>query len=110
MFIFLGGFTASLFAEEIMLNYPQIDAIIRGDAEVPIVKLCMALNDEMLRNKAATTPGIDSVDMSQLSASEDAEADRIKAIEQRIYQAIDQVNKQRESSLFQKARWIKRIY
>lgn len=51
VFIFLGGFTASLFAEEIMSTYSQIDAIIRGDAEIPIVKLCLALYEEKLCNK-----------------------------------------------------------
>ncbi len=43
VFVFLGGFTASLFAEEILASYPQIDAVIRGDAEVPIVELCRVL-------------------------------------------------------------------
>lgn len=51
VFVFLGGFTASLFAEEIMSTHSQIDAIIRGDAEIPIVKLCLALYKEKLRNK-----------------------------------------------------------
>jgi radical SAM superfamily enzyme YgiQ (UPF0313 family) len=47
VFIFLGGFTASLFAEEILLGYPQIDAIIRGDGDVPIVRLCEVLSSRM---------------------------------------------------------------
>jgi radical SAM superfamily enzyme YgiQ (UPF0313 family) len=45
VFVFLGGFTASLFAEEILSNYPQIDAIIKGDADHPIVQLCEALRN-----------------------------------------------------------------
>lgn len=62
VFVFLGGFTASLFAEEIMSTYSQIDAIIRGDGEIPIVKLCVALYDEKLRNKGVTsTKGIQSL-------------------------------------------------
>lgn len=44
VFVFLGGFTASFFAEEILYQYPYIDAIIRGDAEVPIVELCRVLH------------------------------------------------------------------
>ncbi len=44
LFVFLGGFTASLFAEEILADHPEIDAIIRGDAELPIVALCRALD------------------------------------------------------------------
>lgn len=43
VFIFLGGFTASLFSEEIVENYQQIDAVIRGDGEIPIVELCNSL-------------------------------------------------------------------
>lgn len=45
--ILLGGFTASLFANEIMTGFPEIDFIIKGDAEVPLVELCQgrALKD-----------------------------------------------------------------
>ena len=35
-FVVLGGFTASFFAEEILLNFDCIDAIICGDAEKPL--------------------------------------------------------------------------
>lgn len=44
IFIFLGGFTASFFAGEILANHPEIDAIIRGDGEAPIVQLCRLLS------------------------------------------------------------------
>jgi len=37
--IVLGGFTASLFAEEILRNFPFVDFVIRGDAEVPLCTL-----------------------------------------------------------------------
>ncbi len=37
--ILLGGFTASLFADEILRNFPFIDFVIRGDAEVPLLEL-----------------------------------------------------------------------
>ncbi|GAE88109.1 B12-binding domain-containing radical SAM protein [Acetivibrio straminisolvens] len=52
IFVFLGGYTASLFAEEIVREYPQVNAVIRGDGEVPIVELCNALYE----NKAFPTP------------------------------------------------------
>jgi len=39
VFIFLGGYTASFFHREILDAFPQIDAVIRGDAEVPLVAL-----------------------------------------------------------------------
>jgi len=37
--VVLGGFTASYFAEEIMKEFPFIDVILRGEAEVPLVEL-----------------------------------------------------------------------
>jgi radical SAM superfamily enzyme YgiQ (UPF0313 family) len=44
--ILSGGYTASLFRREIMSSFPQIDAIIRGDAEVPITELMRALKEK----------------------------------------------------------------
>jgi len=44
LFIFLGGFTASYFAMEIIRDHPQVDAVIRGDAELPAAQLCQALH------------------------------------------------------------------
>lgn len=41
--IVLGGLTASYFYEEIMEGSPEIDFLIRGDAEIPILKLARAL-------------------------------------------------------------------
>lgn len=37
--VLLGGFTASLFADEILENFPFIDFVIRGDAEIPLLDL-----------------------------------------------------------------------
>jgi radical SAM superfamily enzyme YgiQ (UPF0313 family) len=37
--ILFGGFTASLFAEEILSSYDCVDFIIRGDAETPLLEL-----------------------------------------------------------------------
>lgn len=53
IFIFLGGFSASLFYSQIIQNYMQIDAVIRGDGEVPIGELCNALY--MAKQKADIT-------------------------------------------------------
>jgi radical SAM superfamily enzyme YgiQ (UPF0313 family) len=44
--IVLGGFTASWFGEEILSNYSQVDFIIKGDGEVPFVKLIENLCSE----------------------------------------------------------------
>jgi radical SAM superfamily enzyme YgiQ (UPF0313 family) len=43
VFIILGGYTASFFHREILESFPQIDAIIRGDAEAPLVALMDAM-------------------------------------------------------------------
>ncbi|HTZ48971.1 MAG TPA: cobalamin-dependent protein [Verrucomicrobiae bacterium] len=37
--IVLGGFTASIFAEEILRDYPFVDFVIRGDGEIPLLQL-----------------------------------------------------------------------
>ncbi|RLI33729.1 hypothetical protein DRO66_09780 [Candidatus Bathyarchaeota archaeon] len=37
--VVLGGFTASFFAEEILTRFDSIDAVIRGDAEIPLLEL-----------------------------------------------------------------------
>ncbi len=43
IFIVIGGFTASYFSKEIIKDYPQVDAVIRGDAEIPLPSLLGAL-------------------------------------------------------------------
>jgi radical SAM superfamily enzyme YgiQ (UPF0313 family) len=41
--VVLGGFTASQFADEILRDFPFIDFIIRGDAEIPLLGLIRSL-------------------------------------------------------------------
>jgi radical SAM superfamily enzyme YgiQ (UPF0313 family) len=43
--VFLGGYTATFFAEEILRDYPEVDSVIRGDGEIPLKQLCDALRD-----------------------------------------------------------------
>lgn len=43
VFLFLGGYTSSYFAGEILERFPQIDAVIRGDGEVPLLALMEAI-------------------------------------------------------------------
>jgi radical SAM superfamily enzyme YgiQ (UPF0313 family) len=45
IFIFLGGDTASFFHDEILRDYPMIDAVIRGHGEKPLLGLLEALRD-----------------------------------------------------------------
>jgi radical SAM superfamily enzyme YgiQ (UPF0313 family) len=37
--VILGGFTASFFAEQILSGFPEVDAVVRGDGEVPAARL-----------------------------------------------------------------------
>jgi radical SAM superfamily enzyme YgiQ (UPF0313 family) len=39
IFICVGGFTASYYHREILEEFPSVDAVIRGDAEEPLLKL-----------------------------------------------------------------------
>jgi len=41
--VVLGGATASFFHREIMASFPQVDAVIRGDAEQPLCALMQAV-------------------------------------------------------------------
>lgn len=58
VFVFLGGFTASFFAKEILSDYPYIDAVIRGDGEVPIVELCRRLHLKKNTNQFKHIPNL----------------------------------------------------
>ncbi|MGC8880572.1 MAG: cobalamin-dependent protein, partial [Anaerolineae bacterium] len=41
--VVLGGFTASVYASEILQSFPEVDFIIRGDAELPLARLVAEL-------------------------------------------------------------------
>jgi len=43
VYVLLGGYTASIFHEEIMQNFDGVDGIIRGEAEIPILELTRAI-------------------------------------------------------------------
>ncbi|KPJ89931.1 MAG: hypothetical protein AMS17_00115 [Spirochaetes bacterium DG_61] len=44
-FVVLGGFTASYFAEEILQRFESVDAVIQGDAEIPLLELLQRRSD-----------------------------------------------------------------
>jgi radical SAM superfamily enzyme YgiQ (UPF0313 family) len=44
--VILGGLTASAFASEIIRDYPEVDFVLRGDAERPLLALAQALLTE----------------------------------------------------------------
>ncbi|MCU0519535.1 MAG: radical SAM protein [Anaerolineae bacterium] len=41
--VIMGGLTASAFAAEVIRDYPEVDFVLRGDAEVPLLALAKAL-------------------------------------------------------------------
>jgi len=45
VYVILGGYTASFFHQEILASFPQIDAVIRGDAEIPLLALMKAIEE-----------------------------------------------------------------
>ena len=47
IFISLGGYTSSFFAEEIMEKFPFIDAVIKGEGEIPIKQLAKAIYEDL---------------------------------------------------------------
>ncbi len=46
IFIVLGGFTASYFHEEIINSFDTVDAVIRGDGEIPLLRLTEEISKE----------------------------------------------------------------
>ncbi len=58
IFVFLGGYTASYFATEIIRDFDTVDAIITGEGEMGIRELCR----ELARSKAQNClPVLDSI-------------------------------------------------
>ena len=47
-FVVIGGFTSTFFSQEIMANFDSVDAIIRGDAEIPLLDLMKNLPKDTL--------------------------------------------------------------
>lgn len=41
--VVLGGFAASHFARDIIRDHPEVDGVVRGDGEVPLLALCEAV-------------------------------------------------------------------
>lgn len=61
IFVVLGGFTASLFAHEIVTHFPQVDGVIRGDGEVPFVQLAEALQGERAAGQTAELQNVQNL-------------------------------------------------
>jgi tRNA A37 methylthiotransferase MiaB len=91
--VVLGGITASLFAGEILRSFPEVDFVIRGDAEQPLLALAQRLcsgadmplssipnltyrsGDEVVENElnyCATPDNLDNLDFVDLDFLEQA--------------------------------------
>jgi len=91
--IVLGGFTASIYASEILQSFPEVDFVIRGDAELPLTRLMAELTrpdpdlstipnlsyrkrDQVIENAltyCATSAEIDALDFVDLEFLEHAD-------------------------------------
>ena len=40
VYVVMGGFSASFFAEDIVRGHPHVDAVVKGDGELPMLELC----------------------------------------------------------------------
>lgn len=58
--IVLGGVTAAFFAEEIMKEYPFVDFVIKGDAEIPLLNLAEGKEKKDIPNLVWRNDGITS--------------------------------------------------
>ena len=56
--IIVGGFTASLFAKELLRSFPEIDFVIKGDAEIPLLKLVKSLSREQYKSDFSQIPNL----------------------------------------------------
>jgi radical SAM superfamily enzyme YgiQ (UPF0313 family) len=54
--VILGGFTASFFAEQILEGFKEIDFVIKGDAEIPLLKLLRVLR--LRKNNFSSVPNL----------------------------------------------------
>lgn len=54
----IGGYTASFFHRELMERFPQIDYIIRGDAEIPLLSLIRCLLAHRISRDIAHIPNV----------------------------------------------------
>lgn len=43
--VVVGGMTANFFAEDILQRFPQVDAVVAGEGELPLVRLVQAVRD-----------------------------------------------------------------
>lgn len=92
LYVFLGGYTASFFAEEILSKYPTVDAVIRGDGEVPIVELCKVLRDKKA-NKAVSLEKVPNLvwrgDNNKIIFNEFSYVGTVEEMESLDFAAID---------------------
>jgi radical SAM superfamily enzyme YgiQ (UPF0313 family) len=58
LYIVIGGFSASIFAKEILSDYHCVDSVICGDAEKPLLALSRLLRGKADESQFATVPNL----------------------------------------------------
>ncbi len=93
LFICLGGYSASIFAKDIMKYCPGISAIIQGDGEKPLIKLLECLKDDITDYSDVPNLVWRSQDkkiktnrITYVSTSEDVEKLHFAKIDQYLYE------------------------
>lgn len=61
VFVFLGGFTASYFADQIVRDFPFIDGVVKGYAEGPVRQLCKRVFDASAKSVAPDFSGVQNL-------------------------------------------------
>jgi radical SAM superfamily enzyme YgiQ (UPF0313 family) len=65
IYIFIGGFSASIFAREILAEFQCVDSVICGDAEKPLIALSRLLRNKDKWSEFHTVPNLMWRDQSQ---------------------------------------------
>jgi radical SAM superfamily enzyme YgiQ (UPF0313 family) len=56
--VMLGGYTAGYFSRDILGNFPHVDFVIRGDAEIPLATLMGVLVEDNKKHRLNTVPNL----------------------------------------------------
>ncbi len=101
-FVVLGGFTASFFAEEILTRFESVDAVIRGDAEVPLLELVKHWRNHNSREGFDKIPNLmyrQGTSLKQSSRRYIADASRLNQLNFSDFTLLDHVDQYLKLSL-----------
>jgi len=70
VYVFLGGFTASYFAAQIVRDFPFIDGVVKGYAEGPVKDLCSRIFEASAKSTAPDFTGVQNLVTSESGEKE----------------------------------------